>query len=165
MIAASVTASLAIGVTAFVLTREPPPAQPTAPAIPAPPTMTLPETRSIETCDPAGIIETVRSYNRASKFRDAARAGATYQATCRVSHGLDWSLYYAYEQLAQWPEAERVTNRLVADVPDDNDFLWWRGKARRYQGKHVAAVFDLRQSLSDVTEHANGIQIDHLAAS
>lgn len=123
------------------------------------------ETTAIEKCDVRRILEVTQDYNKLRKFAGTVRASTAYQQKCEHSYALDWKLFFAHEQLKQWNAAVAVATGLVVHEPNDDDFWWWRGKARSFAGEHEAAIVDLRQSLADADADNNGIQVSHIERS
>jgi hypothetical protein len=120
------------------------------------------EKQVVASCDPKRITGLLELMNTEGKHRAAVRAGESFQKSCKRFQALDHDILYAREALEQWAEAETITDRLLHEDPNDNDYWWWRGKVRRHVGKHEGAIIDLRQSLAHSTSNSNGVQIDHL---
>lgn len=170
-ITSGVVAAIAIAIVIVPGKDELEPPKPVVPVAPAPVigpanphTVSSIEQSVVDSCDPTKIRNLVQLFNEEAKHFAAVRAGNAYQKKCARSPRLDWDILYAYEQMKEWREASKITDRLLREDPTDSDFWWWRGKVRRHLANHEGALVDLRQSLSQSTEHSNGVQIDHVDA-
>ena len=74
---------------------------------------------------------------------------------------------FALHRQGRYAEAGRIYDQLVASDEGNNELLFWRGVARRYEGRHEEALADLRRVMEVAPRayephlHADRILTEH----
>lgn len=111
-------------------------------------------------CDEDDANDAVRGLAEEDDWEGVVIVGNAWLGRCPADENLREKLFKAYEELERWPEAAQVATQLIAADPDDVDYWWWRGQARKETGDVAASALDYRQSiaLADMSK-ARGINI------
>lgn len=85
--------------------------------------------------------------NKSRDFPRVVRVVEAFDAACKPVPRLWWESYGARLELQDHAGAEVDAGRLIDDDPDDGDFRWWRGRARRERGDLDGAGKDFEKAV------------------
>lgn len=70
----------------------------------------------------------------------------TFMENCEGARNVQWKRLHANKKLKRWDAALVDANDLIAQVPSDNSFWWWRAEIQQKSGKLEQAIYDYWQS-------------------
>ncbi len=100
-----------------------------------------------EPCDRRAAIQLGEAKNRAGDYRGAINTAHAFWEQCGALPRMRWVTYHAHKQLSEFDQAVREATVLVDEVPEDQDYYWWRGQAYTLMGDHEKAAADYEQCL------------------
>lgn len=107
----------------------------------------LEEVFAREACDRTNIVKLTELMARAGDLRGALDRASQFFSACGDYARLRWVTFACHKQLSEFDAAIADATMLIEDAPDDQDFWWWRGRARVLKGDLESAERDLTQAL------------------
>lgn len=98
-------------------------------------------------CDGQSALELADLLNKERDHRRTIAVVDAFDEACKPVPRLWWESYAARMQVQDHDGAINDASRLIADSPDDGDFWWWRGKAKREAGDLAGAAADLEKAV------------------
>jgi tetratricopeptide (TPR) repeat protein len=98
-------------------------------------------------CDGQSTLELVELLNKERDYARVVSVVEAFDAACKPVPRIWWASYTARMQLQDYKGAENDAGRLIENAPDDGDFWWWRGKAKRDGGDVAGAEADFKKTI------------------
>lgn len=99
-------------------------------------------------CDGQSNLDLARLLNKAHDFPRVVSVVEAFDAACKPAPRLWWESFNARFEMQDFVGAVADASRLIEDDPDDGDFRWWRGRARREQGDLDGAAVDFEKAVA-----------------
>lgn len=97
-------------------------------------------------CDGQNTLTLADLLNKERDYRRVIRVVDAFDEACKPVPRLWWESYGARKQVQDYAGAIHDATRLIDDNPDDGDFWFWRGQAKRKAGDLVGAEADLKKA-------------------
>lgn len=101
-----------------------------------------------EPCDREKIVQLCDSLLRDGQPRSCLTRSEAFFARCGEFWRLRLPTYAAHRQLSEWDAAIADVTRLVAQFPDDHNYLAWRGLIYVEKGDTSHAISDYEQAIA-----------------
>lgn len=101
-----------------------------------------------EPCDRQKIIQFCEALLRDGEPRYCLTRSEEFFTRCGDFWRLRWLTYEAHKRLSEWEPAIAEVTRLIAQFPDDKDYLTWRGLAYEEKADYQHAASDYEQAIA-----------------